>query len=95
MSCPSEKADGFMTFCSDIFSASGRGCEMDQTLFEAPRGYSVVGSYRESMREEEDDLLQFAIQQSLLEAGSEYDQVKWLHHRKQLQGMGEVGFTSS
>ncbi|XP_072286819.1 ankyrin repeat domain-containing protein 13B isoform X3 [Pyxicephalus adspersus] len=54
---------------------SGRGCEMDQALFEAPRGYSVVGSYRESMREEEDDLLQFAIQQSLLEAGSEYDQV--------------------
>ncbi|XP_053313017.1 ankyrin repeat domain-containing protein 13B isoform X2 [Spea bombifrons] len=54
---------------------SGRACEMDQSLFEAPRGYSVVGSYRESMREEEDDLLQFAIQQSLLEAGSEYDQV--------------------
>lgn len=54
---------------------SGRGCEMDQSLFEAPRGYSLVGSYRESMREEEDDLLQFAIQQSLLEAGSEYDQV--------------------
>ncbi|XP_071994436.1 ankyrin repeat domain-containing protein 13B isoform X2 [Engystomops pustulosus] len=54
---------------------SGRGCDMDQSLFEAPRGYSMVGSYRESMREEEDDLLQFAIQQSLLEAGSEYDQV--------------------
>ncbi|XP_040279381.1 ankyrin repeat domain-containing protein 13B isoform X1 [Bufo bufo] len=54
---------------------SGRGCEMDQSLFEAPRGYSMVGSYRETMREEEDDLLQFAIQQSLLEAGSEYDQV--------------------
>ncbi|XP_077150407.1 ankyrin repeat domain-containing protein 13B isoform X4 [Ranitomeya variabilis] len=54
---------------------SGRGCEMDQSLFEAPRGYSMVGSYRESMREEEDDLMQFAIQQSLLEAGSEYDQV--------------------
>ncbi|XP_075710438.1 ankyrin repeat domain-containing protein 13B isoform X7 [Rhinoderma darwinii] len=54
---------------------SGRGCEMDQSLFEAPQGYSMVGSYRESMREEEDDLLQFAIQQSLLEAGSEYDQV--------------------
>ncbi|XP_063812017.1 ankyrin repeat domain-containing protein 13B isoform X1 [Pseudophryne corroboree] len=56
-------------------NTSGRGCEMDQSLFEAPRGYSVVGSYRETMREEEDDLLQFAIQQSLLEAGSEYDQV--------------------
>ncbi|XP_075710434.1 ankyrin repeat domain-containing protein 13B isoform X3 [Rhinoderma darwinii] len=56
-------------------NTSGRGCEMDQSLFEAPQGYSMVGSYRESMREEEDDLLQFAIQQSLLEAGSEYDQV--------------------
>ncbi|MEE6468566.1 hypothetical protein FKM82_008317 [Ascaphus truei] len=56
-------------------NTSGRGCEMDQSLFEAPRGYSVVGSYRETMREEEDDLLQFAIQQSLLDAGSEYDQV--------------------
>ncbi|XP_053562126.1 ankyrin repeat domain-containing protein 13B isoform X4 [Bombina bombina] len=54
---------------------SGRGCEIDQSLFEAPQGYSMVGSYREAMREEEDDLLQFAIQQSLLEAGSEYDQV--------------------
>ncbi|KAG8450440.1 hypothetical protein GDO86_002921, partial [Hymenochirus boettgeri] len=54
---------------------SGKGCEMDQSLFEAPRGYSMVGSYREAMREEEDDLLEFAIQQSLLEAGSEYDQV--------------------
>ncbi|XP_041437605.1 ankyrin repeat domain-containing protein 13B isoform X1 [Xenopus laevis] len=56
-------------------NTSGKGCEMDQSLFEAPRGYSMVGSYRETMREEEDDLLQFAIQQSLLEAGSEYDQV--------------------
>lgn len=33
------------------------------------------GKQRDSMREEEEDLLQFAIQQSLLEAGSEYDQV--------------------
>ncbi|XP_053562123.1 ankyrin repeat domain-containing protein 13B isoform X1 [Bombina bombina] len=56
-------------------NTSGRGCEIDQSLFEAPQGYSMVGSYREAMREEEDDLLQFAIQQSLLEAGSEYDQV--------------------
>lgn len=70
-----------LLFC--VFAASGRGCEMDQTLFEAPRGYSVVGSYRENMREEEDDLLQFAIQQSLLEAGSEYDQVRWHHHQCQ------------
>uniref|UniRef100_A0A4W4H9V9 Ankyrin repeat domain-containing protein n=1 Tax=Electrophorus electricus TaxID=8005 RepID=A0A4W4H9V9_ELEEL len=55
---------------------SCRGGEIPPCVFEAPRGYSVLGgSQRESMREEEDDLLQFAIQQSLLEAGSEYDQV--------------------
>lgn len=35
------------------------------------------GKQRDSMREEEEDLLQFAIQQSLLEAGSEFDQVGW------------------
>lgn len=35
----------------------------------------VGGKQRDSMREEEEDLLQFAIQQSLLEASSEYDQV--------------------
>uniref|UniRef100_A0AAY4EUG7 Ankyrin repeat domain-containing protein n=1 Tax=Denticeps clupeoides TaxID=299321 RepID=A0AAY4EUG7_9TELE len=50
--------------------------EIPPCLFEAPPGYSVLGgTQRENMREEEDDLLQFAIQQSLLEAGSEYDQV--------------------
>ncbi|KAL7986862.1 hypothetical protein Chor_005781 [Crotalus horridus] len=41
----------------------------------APQGYSIVGRHPEPLREDEDDLLQFAIQQSLLEAGSEYDQV--------------------
>ncbi|NWH37657.1 AN13B protein, partial [Chloropsis hardwickii] len=35
----------------------------------------VVGTHQDALREDEDDLLQFAIQQSLLEAGSEYDQV--------------------
>lgn len=48
---------------------------MDPALFEVPRGYSVVGTHQDTLREDEDDLLQFAIQQSLLEAGSEYDQV--------------------
>ena len=46
-------------------------------MFEAPRGYSVLGGQREATtRDDDDDLLQFAIQQSLLEAGSEYDQVR-------------------
>lgn len=58
-------------------SASCRGCEISPALFEAPRGYSVLGGQREAAtREDDDDLLQFAIQQSLLEAGSEYDQVR-------------------
>ncbi|XP_037402728.1 ankyrin repeat domain-containing protein 13B isoform X6 [Pygocentrus nattereri] len=61
---------------SKFSSHSCRGGEIPPCVFEAPRGYSVLGgNQRENMREEEDDLLQFAIQQSLLEAGSEYDQV--------------------
>ncbi|CAI5794684.1 repeat domain-containing 13B [Podarcis lilfordi] len=65
---------------SSISSSSSLGScrcyEMDPSLFEAPRGYSVIGTHPEPLRgEDDDDLLQFAIQQSLLEAGSEYDQV--------------------
>lgn len=37
----------------------------------------MLGGQRETVtRDDDDDLLQFAIQQSLLEAGSEYDQVR-------------------
>lgn len=37
----------------------------------------MLGGQREAAtRDDDDDLLQFAIQQSLLEAGSEYDQVR-------------------
>ncbi|XP_036691477.1 ankyrin repeat domain-containing protein 13B isoform X8 [Balaenoptera musculus] len=61
---------------SSSSTTSCRGCEISPTLFEAPRGYSVLGGQREATtRDDDDDLLQFAIQQSLLEAGSEYDQV--------------------
>lgn len=57
-------------------SDSCRGGEIPPCVFEAPRGYSVLGgNQRENIREEEDDLLHYAIQQSLIEAGSEYDQV--------------------
>lgn len=53
-------------------------------MFEVPPGYAVLGSkQREPLREEEEDLLQFAIQQSLLEAGSEHDQVLRLSRRTQ------------
>ncbi|TRY69787.1 hypothetical protein DNTS_006017 [Danionella cerebrum] len=61
---------------SSSSTCSCRGGEIPSCVFEAPRGYSVLGgNQRENIREEEDDLLQYAIQQSLIEAGSEYDQV--------------------
>lgn len=67
--------------------ASCRACEISPALFEAPRGYSVLGGQREAVpRDEDDDLLRFAIQQSLLEAGSEYDQVCSRCHSKLQRG---------
>ncbi|XP_006818094.1 LOW QUALITY PROTEIN: ankyrin repeat domain-containing protein 13D-like [Saccoglossus kowalevskii] len=52
-------------------------CVVDASCFEPPATYSCLGdTYREPiMRDEDDDLLQFAIQQSLLDAGTENDQV--------------------
>lgn len=51
-------------------------CEVDPAVFEVPEGYSVLGAERnEPLRDEDDDLLQFAIQQSLLDAGTEAEQV--------------------
>ncbi|XP_037697006.1 ankyrin repeat domain-containing protein 13D isoform X4 [Choloepus didactylus] len=51
-------------------------CEVDPAVFEVPEGYSVLGAERsEPLHDEDDDLLQFAIRQSLLEAGTEAEQV--------------------
>ena len=52
-------------------------CLVDDICFEAPVGYvKLAGAeVRTQFMEEEDDLLQFAIQQSLLEVGSERDEV--------------------
>ncbi|EFN61909.1 Ankyrin repeat domain-containing protein 13B [Camponotus floridanus] len=52
-------------------------CLVDDICFEAPNGYTKLGAEVRTQFsiEEEDDLLQFAIQQSLLEAGSERDEV--------------------
>ncbi|XP_070169807.1 ankyrin repeat domain-containing protein 13D isoform X1 [Polyergus mexicanus] len=52
-------------------------CLVDDICFEAPSGYAKLGAEVRTQFsiEEEDDLLQFAIQQSLLEAGSERDEV--------------------
>lgn len=56
-------------------------CEVDPSVFEPPADYTTLGPGRsEPMRDEDDNLLQFAIQQSLLNAGTESDQVGELHH---------------
>uniref|UniRef100_A0A8C5P3W6 Ankyrin repeat domain 13 family, member D n=1 Tax=Jaculus jaculus TaxID=51337 RepID=A0A8C5P3W6_JACJA len=61
---------------ADAVSGSPFPCEVDPTVFEVPEGYSVLGAeHSEPLHDEDDDLLQFAIQQSLLEAGTEAEQV--------------------
>lgn len=51
-------------------------CEVDPSVFEPPADYTTLGPGRnEPLRDEDDNLLQFAIQQSLLDAGTESDQV--------------------
>ncbi|XP_040029627.2 ankyrin repeat domain-containing protein 13D [Gasterosteus aculeatus] len=51
-------------------------CDVDPSVFEPPADYTTLGPGRsEPMRDEDDNLLQFAIQQSLLDAGTESDQV--------------------
>lgn len=56
-------------------------CEIDPSVFEPPPEYTTLGPGRsEPMRDEDDNLLQFAIQQSLLDAGTESDQVMVSNH---------------
>ncbi|XP_013771693.2 ankyrin repeat domain-containing protein 13D-like [Limulus polyphemus] len=52
-------------------------CLIDENCFEPPHGYIRLGSeeFRHLSIESDDDLLQLAVQQSLLEAGSEEEQV--------------------
>uniref|UniRef100_A0AAG5DHT3 Ankyrin repeat domain-containing protein n=1 Tax=Anopheles atroparvus TaxID=41427 RepID=A0AAG5DHT3_ANOAO len=54
-------------------------CVIDDACFEAPSGYGVrrgIADFRQQFTfEDEDELMQFAIQQSLVESGSENDKV--------------------
>lgn len=54
-----------------------RGCVVDDSVFNAPASYIRKGSAsrRQHNLEEEDELLQFAIQQSILGSGNERDEV--------------------
>lgn len=51
-------------------------CAVDESVFNTPSTYSVIGDlHHDRLRDEDDELLQFAIQQSLMEGGTENDQV--------------------
>ncbi|XP_066989946.1 ankyrin repeat domain-containing protein 13D [Macrobrachium rosenbergii] len=54
-------------------------CVIDDSVFEAPAGYTIIGhsdqQHLQMSMDEDDALLQYAIQQSLVEAGTEQDQV--------------------
>ncbi|KAK6192849.1 hypothetical protein SNE40_004249 [Patella caerulea] len=51
-------------------------CDISEQCFEVPPGYGRLGDgHHERLRDEDDELLQFAIQQSLIENGTEEDQV--------------------
>uniref|UniRef100_A0A8C5GLX3 Ankyrin repeat domain-containing protein n=1 Tax=Gouania willdenowi TaxID=441366 RepID=A0A8C5GLX3_GOUWI len=71
-----EEGSDSSSVSSSSSTMSCRAGDIPSCVFEPPPGYTTLGGkQRDSMREDEEDLLQFAIQQSLLEAGSEYDQV--------------------
>lgn len=69
-------------------------CAVDESVFDAPSTYSVIGDlHHNRLRDEDDEVLQFAIQQSLLEGGSENDQVTlWeaLNKSKRRDDLGAV-----
>ena len=55
-------------------------CILDECIFQCPSGYSQIGNVaadgrRQFNMEEENDLLQFAIQQSLVNVGTEKEEV--------------------
>uniref|UniRef100_A0A8C4FE43 Ankyrin repeat domain 13 family, member D n=1 Tax=Dicentrarchus labrax TaxID=13489 RepID=A0A8C4FE43_DICLA len=79
-------------------SFSPFNCEVDPSVFEPPADYTTLGPGRsEPMRDEDDNLLQFAIQQSLLDAGTESDQVTiWeaLTNSRPVPPTGPSDFTS-
>lgn len=70
--------DEDVRFVERIQEESRLTCVVDDSCFNIPMGYSRLGAddaRRQFSVEEEDDLLQFAIQQSLIEAGTEREEV--------------------
>ncbi|KAJ8949323.1 hypothetical protein NQ314_008243 [Rhamnusium bicolor] len=59
--------DQDVPFVTKIQEEERLTCVLDENIFKCPPGYSQIGN--------EDDLLQFAIQQSLIDAGTEKEEV--------------------
>ncbi|XP_045171889.2 ankyrin repeat domain-containing protein 13D-like [Mercenaria mercenaria] len=61
---------------STLEDAGYTSCTVDDYCFEPPPGYLRLGdAHHERLRDEDDELLQFAIQQSLMEGGAEDEQL--------------------
>ncbi|KAH3886264.1 hypothetical protein DPMN_010266 [Dreissena polymorpha] len=61
---------------SNIQDAGYMCCNIEDSCFESPPGYIGLGdAHHERLRDEDDALLQFAIQQSLMESGVDSDQI--------------------
>ncbi|KAJ8983987.1 hypothetical protein NQ317_008692 [Molorchus minor] len=72
--------DSEVPYVASIQEEDRRTCVLDESIFKCPPGYTQIGnagidSRRQFSMEEEDDLLQFAIQQSLIDAGTEKEEV--------------------
>ncbi|KAG8300526.1 Ankyrin repeat domain-containing protein 13D [Homalodisca vitripennis] len=79
---------------SRIEESSRMSCSLDDSCFEPPASYTLMGAdmRRQISLEEDDDMLQYAITQSLLEAGSEEDQVD-IWEALQVQRPNTPGYT--
>uniref|UniRef100_A0A1B6FWR0 Ankyrin repeat domain-containing protein n=1 Tax=Cuerna arida TaxID=1464854 RepID=A0A1B6FWR0_9HEMI len=79
---------------SRIEESSRMSCSLDDSCFEPPASYTLMGAdmRRQISLEEDDDMLQYAITQSLLESGSEEDQVD-IWEALQVQRPNTPGYT--
>ncbi|XP_039292437.1 ankyrin repeat domain-containing protein 13D isoform X2 [Nilaparvata lugens] len=72
-----EKVEGVRQVSSGGEGEVRTTCVVDDSCFQPPASYTIMGAdmRRGLSMEEDDDMLQYAIQQSLMQAGGEEDQV--------------------
>lgn len=71
--------DAAINKVSTVAEENGLSCVIEEDAFDPPSSYTVIGhsdqQHLQMSLDEDDALLQYAIQQSLVEAGTEQDQV--------------------